>query len=482
MTDNVGVLALGVASIVLLATGFAMGATHTVRPDGTGEFPTIQSAIESAISGDVIELADGTFTGPGNRSVDFLGKAITVRSASGDPSACIIDCECQARGFLFVTGEPPSARLEAVTIQYACAENAPGGGIMCVVSEPSISNVKIWLCSAQGGGGMYTLDSSPRLTDVTFEMDITGSWRNGGGLLCVGGSPALEGVVFHECVAAGSIPGGSSPYGGGMCSEDSSPVLTGVLFNHNQAQSGGGMASFGGSPSLTDVQFVENRVVYGSACGMYCDSPGAVLTDVLFADNEPIDEEVGHLGGMFCNSATLSGVLFSGNKRGTMECVGSPSLTNVTFAGNDGGISCLTGSPTLSHVTFWHNSRYAIRCDEGALDIANTIIAFTAGAAISSSCLGTCTASLSCCDVVGNTGGNWTGPIADQLGINGNIQRNPLFCDEWAGDWTLHDNSPCAPFSPPNSQCDLIGAWPLGGCGPSPVETMSWGAVKALFR
>ena len=44
----------------------------------------LQAAIELAEDGDVVELLDGVFTGPGNRDLSLLGKSITVRSASGD--------------------------------------------------------------------------------------------------------------------------------------------------------------------------------------------------------------------------------------------------------------------------------------------------------------------------------------------------------------------------------------------------------------
>ena len=38
----------------------AAATTYIVRPDGTGDFPTIQTAIDAAIDGDIIELTDGT--------------------------------------------------------------------------------------------------------------------------------------------------------------------------------------------------------------------------------------------------------------------------------------------------------------------------------------------------------------------------------------------------------------------------------------
>lgn len=101
----------------------AAAVTRTVAPDGAGEYPTIQAAIDACDSLDVVELLDGVFTGPGNRNLDFGGRTITVRSRSDDPRACMIDCEGQSaaggtahRGFLFQSGEGPAAIVRGLTI------------------------------------------------------------------------------------------------------------------------------------------------------------------------------------------------------------------------------------------------------------------------------------------------------------------------------------------------------------------------------
>lgn len=77
-----------------------------------------------------------------------------------------------------------------------------------------------------------------------------------------------------------------------------------------------------------------------------------------------------------------------------------------------------------------------------------------------------------CSDVFGNEGGDWTGCIAEQYGIGGNISLDPWFCSPEEGDFRLHEDSPCAPFSEPNPECDLIGAWPAG-CAPMAVPAVS---------
>jgi pectin methylesterase-like acyl-CoA thioesterase len=77
--------------VIVLATALSPGATtYHVCPDGSGDFTTIQAAIDAAVDGDVVELCDAVFSGDGNGNCFFRGKAITVRSASGVPEQCVV--------------------------------------------------------------------------------------------------------------------------------------------------------------------------------------------------------------------------------------------------------------------------------------------------------------------------------------------------------------------------------------------------------
>ena len=73
-------LSLLLTTMAWIAPAIASAEVFLVRPDGTGDVATIAEAIDAATDGDVIELADGVFTGAGNRNLDFQGKAITLRS------------------------------------------------------------------------------------------------------------------------------------------------------------------------------------------------------------------------------------------------------------------------------------------------------------------------------------------------------------------------------------------------------------------
>ena len=113
------------------------------------------------------------------------------------------------------------------------------------------------------------------------------------------------------------------------------------------------------------------------------------------------------------------------------------------------------------------------------MTIENTIISHSLqGEAVS--CWDT-DATLTCCDVYRNAGGDWTGSLAHQYGVNGNICQDPLFCWDENADapYTLHGGSPCAPEH--NPACGLVGAGDVG-CGVTAVGPTSWGSVKAMFR
>lgn len=59
-------------------------------------------------------------------------------------------------------------------------------------------------------------------------------------------------------------------------------------------------------------------------------------------------------------------------------------------------------------------------------------------------------------------GKRWRQYCGRIYGINGNISEDPLFCDPEAENYHLQEGSPCAAFTPPNEECDLIGAFPVG--------------------
>lgn len=105
----------------------AGGNTYVVKPDGTGDFPTIQAALYAAYDGDEILLTDGVFKGDGNRNLFFIGKAVTVRSQNGLACNCIIDAEgapsTPRRGFNIKAAVGPDTVIRDLTIRNGMTDD-----------------------------------------------------------------------------------------------------------------------------------------------------------------------------------------------------------------------------------------------------------------------------------------------------------------------------------------------------------------------
>ncbi len=95
-------------------------------------YATIQAAIDAAVNDDTVLVADGTYTGAGNRDLDFGGRAITVRSENG-AVPCIIDIQGNAgdphRAFHFHSGETAASVVEGFTIKKGLMNR--GVAVLC---------------------------------------------------------------------------------------------------------------------------------------------------------------------------------------------------------------------------------------------------------------------------------------------------------------------------------------------------------------
>jgi hypothetical protein len=195
--------------LCLLAGTASLGAVLRVP----SEYPTIQAAIDASVDGDVVLVAPGTYTGDGNRDIDFLGKAITVRSEAG-PRTCIIDAQGswgdRHRGFHFHRGEQADSVLDGFTITGGFERG--GGAIACSRSSPTIRNCVIVGNAACGGGGLALSDSNAVISNCIIAGNRTvamgSSSQLGGGLSCAGDGH----VILRNC----TIYDNRALYGGGI--------------------------------------------------------------------------------------------------------------------------------------------------------------------------------------------------------------------------------------------------------------------------
>lgn len=228
------------------------------------EYATIQAAIDDTNNGDVVIVGDGTYTGPGNKNIDFGGLAITVRSENG-PEFTIIDCENDGRAFYFHSGEDRTSIVDGFTILNG-SNVTHGGGIWCVSSSPTVTN-----CILRGN------------------LATSG----GGGIACSSSNALVSACMFIKNTAVGI-----SADGGGMLNTDNSaPTITNSLFVGNKAQDGGGgLRNQTSSPVVINCTFVANSAHTGGAVGNWPSSPSVIINCILWGNKAPNGHEVANGG------------------------------------------------------------------------------------------------------------------------------------------------------------------------------------------
>nr|MBP7052909.1 hypothetical protein [Phycisphaerae bacterium] len=195
----------------LLMGSWSLGAVLKVP----SEYPTTQAAIDVSVDGDTVLVAPGTYTGDGNRDIDFGGKAITVRSEAG-PGTCIIDTQGAwnnwHRGFYFHKGEQADSVLDGFTITGGYSFQLGGGGIACYDSSPTIRNCVMIGNVAPAGGGLALGVSEAIVSNCIIAGNrvvyTVPSADVGGGVSCAGDGY----VILRNC----TIYANHALYGGGV--------------------------------------------------------------------------------------------------------------------------------------------------------------------------------------------------------------------------------------------------------------------------
>ncbi|KPK76110.1 MAG: hypothetical protein AMJ79_08180 [Phycisphaerae bacterium SM23_30] len=351
------------------------------------EYPTIQAAIDAAIKGDTVIIADGTYTGEGNRDINFKGKPITVKSENG-PVNCIIDCQgssgYRCRGFYFHNGEKSDSVLEGITIANGYGDSFNGGGIYCNQSSPTIRNCNIINNTARDGGGIFCNQSSPTIQNCNI-INNTSFDYGGGGILCYRSSPTIQ-----DC---NIINNSASNKGGGIyCRDYSSPMITGCFIRGNTAKYGGGIYCYKNDksdPTISRCLITENTA-NSSGGGIECYNSSPVILNCLITQNT-----AHYGGGIDCFAYDYKH--------------GRPSIINCTIMGNNGGgieIHSNYYYPRIVNSILWDNVTEEIDSYEGLPRVSYS-----------------------------NVKGGWEG--------EGNIDVDPMFVDAANGDYHLQRGSPC---------------------------------------
>jgi len=246
----------------------------TIDNDGPADFNNIQAAINDSNDGDTIIVADGIYTGEGNRDIDYLSKAITLQSENGRES-CIIDCEGtyldNHRGFYFHSGESANSVLDGFTITngYIVTMCWGGAGLHIDNSSPTIRNCIITgnvaeldpvsLCFCYGGG-IYFNGATLIMTNCIISDNSVGGWGLGGGICCRSGSTTILNCIISNNTAT------TSALGGGIYCDYYTSELTVVncTIAENTASFDGGGIYFEQYEDPFDIR-IFNSIIWGNS-------------------------------------------------------------------------------------------------------------------------------------------------------------------------------------------------------------------------
>ena len=311
----------------------------------TDPYCAIQDAITAAAAGDSVLVMPGTY----NENLDFLGKAIAVRSSSG-PRITVIDAQSRGSGVKFVNGEGKKSVLEGFTIRNGAGtvirafnrSVLAGGGILCQGASPTISRVVLEQCNANFGAGICGFEgASPTVTEVVLRNNVA-SVNGGGACFMFNCRPLLSSCIFtsNSCIHTG---------GAINFRNDCFPVIANCVFDRNDAQDMGGAIRAGALSGCTidHCTFYQNSSRFGGAVAAGSDTSGQVQTTLI-------------RNSIFWNNLAPNGPELSLNGR-------FPAIIDIAYSDVRGGQSpvYVQASFTLS----WGSGMLA--SDPGFVDSAN---------------------------------------------------------------------------------------------------------------
>lgn len=351
----------------------------TVDDDGPADFDTIQAAIDFAVGGDVVLVQPGAYV----EAIDFLGKAIAVRSALGPLSSSIkAPPDADSPTVTFASKEGTLATISGFKIgggngriieDPVFGPSLAGGAIFCYEASPQILNCDMVGNTIDGhGAGMLVMRGSPTITNCTFTGNEA-SGHGGGIYILDNSSPRITECQFHE---------NSASWGGAItCTVSCHPVIEDCGFTGNDVANVGGAVYIRSSsdPTFTNCTFVNNLQVGnptsgGAAVTIYGSGNGGgpcypVLTACRF-DRNDAQAYGGAVHAAYSGNVTLIDCALVNNiaglNGGAVACLGhAKAPTSVLLSGcqiegnialaSGGGVDSRTATVAIENCTITQN-------------------------------------------------------------------------------------------------------------------------------
>jgi hypothetical protein len=378
-----------------------------VCPSGC-TYSSIQAAVDAADPGDVIKIAQGTYTGVQNipslntatftatqvvaitKSVTIRGGYTTVNWTTPYPITQPTTLDAQRQGRVLVITGTITSTVEGLRITggdavglggfpwgdvggsiYVNAAmavisgnlvysntagngNSYGGGLGLISSDATLNGNTVSSNTAHHGSGLYLRYSPATLSNnvIRNNGDDVSGW--GGGVYLAGSAATLR-----ENIVTGNTGG----YGGGVNVQGGTAVLRGNTITGNTGYRGGGLYLYTGSATVSD-NVITGNTASDQGGGVYFWSNSSTLINTAVADNR-LSSGLG--AGLYLDGASaprLLHVTIARNSGGDGSGVyvtnwssphySSVAMTNTIIVSHTVGITVTTGNTATLNGTLWH--------------------------------------------------------------------------------------------------------------------------------
>lgn len=300
--------------------------TLFVCSDGSGDYTSIQAAVDAAAEGDSLAICAGTYSVGSSSGIDLGSKNLFIYGIPGDPALVIVDAGGSAgspsRGFFIHGGQDNRTVVQGMTIRNG------------------------W--KGTGGGGAFP--------DTT----------RGGGIYVRGASPILRNLIVEDCLAVD---------GGGIFIADApGAIVEDCEIRGNEATDDvGGLAVFQSDNALVQHCFIHHNLGWSTGGGLGINGFATVRYNLITYNTVRRPDNLGQSGGVSIGLQAMAGnPVFEFNTVAacttdgvnggvmTIQQNATPIIRSNLFYGNvdtvAGVITCRTGgNPVVSCNAFWGN-------------------------------------------------------------------------------------------------------------------------------
>ncbi|MDA0802589.1 MAG: right-handed parallel beta-helix repeat-containing protein [Planctomycetota bacterium] len=270
---------------------------ETVSPAGIhlvpDEYPTIQSAIDAALPGDMVMVRPGVY----RECLSLDWRPIRVVSEEGPTRT-------------FIMGD--GSRNPIVSVKDLTLPDGLLQGFFVTGSERG------------NGAGLFAEDANVTVRDCVFERNQDGGAR------LRRGAVRFEGCQFRN---------NSGAFGGGVCNEGGNPTFIDCVFEHNEAGTfGGAFYNRDGRATFSNTTFDGNATRTGAfGGGLYSDGGEIVVLDSSLVRNRSLD--AGGAAFIASGGGRFERCTFAGNIAGAEWTIasngGTALVLDSTICGSD---------------------------------------------------------------------------------------------------------------------------------------------------